>query len=52
MLAPTVSGTPSSGIETLATVGYGEMCPAALYGHAIGAIEIAGALGFTAIVTS
>jgi inward rectifier potassium channel len=38
-------------IETLATVGYGEMYPATLYGHVIAAIEIAGGLGFTAIVT-
>ena len=29
-------------IETLATVGYGEMYPATLYGHIIAAIEIAG----------
>ena len=38
-------------IETLATVGYGEMYPATLYGHAIAATEIIGGLGFTAIVT-
>ncbi|HEY7579162.1 MAG TPA: ion channel [Acetobacteraceae bacterium] len=38
-------------IETLATVGYGEMYPATLYGHVIAAAEIAGGLGFTAIVT-
>src|SRR5215472_12032703 len=38
-------------IETLATVGYGEMYPATLYGHVIAAIEIVGGLGFTAIVT-
>ena len=38
-------------IETLATVGYGEMYPTTLYGHVIAAIEIAGGLGFTAIVT-
>jgi inward rectifier potassium channel len=38
-------------IETLATVGYGEMYPATLYGHAIAAAEIVGGLGFTAIVT-
>src|SRR5689334_6197743 len=29
-------------IETLATVGYGEMYPATLYGHAIAATEIIG----------
>ncbi len=38
-------------IETLATVGYGEMYPATLYGHLVAAIEIVGGLGFTAIVT-
>ena len=38
-------------IETLATVGYGEMYPATLYGHIIAATEIVGGLGFTAIVT-
>ena len=38
-------------IETLATVGYGEMYPATLYRHVIAATEIVGGLGFTAIVT-
>jgi inward rectifier potassium channel len=38
-------------IETLATVGYGEMYPMTFYGHVIAAIEIVGGLGFTAIVT-
>jgi inward rectifier potassium channel len=38
-------------IETLATVGYGEMYPATPYGHVIAATEIVGGLGFTAIVT-
>jgi len=38
-------------IETLATVGYGEMYPTTLYGHVIAATEIVGGLGFTAIVT-
>jgi len=38
-------------IETLATVGYGEMYPATPYGRVIAATEIAGGLGFTAIVT-
>ena len=38
-------------IETLATVGYGEMFPGTLYGRVIAAIEIACGLGFTAIVT-
>jgi inward rectifier potassium channel len=38
-------------IETLATVGYGEMYPATLYGRVIAAIEIVCGFGFTAIVT-
>lgn len=38
-------------VETLATVGYGEMYPTTLYGHVIAATEIVGGLGFTAIVT-
>ncbi len=38
-------------IETLATVGYGEMYPTTLYGHVIAATEIVCGLGFTAIVT-
>jgi inward rectifier potassium channel len=38
-------------VETLATVGYGEMYPKTLYGHVIAAIEIVCGLGFTAIVT-
>ena len=38
-------------IETLATVGYGEMYPANLYGHAIAAGEIVCGLAFTAILT-
>ena len=38
-------------IETLATVGYGEMYPSTLYGHVIAATEIVGGLAFTAIVT-
>ncbi len=38
-------------IETLATVGYGEMYPATLYGHVIAATEIVCGLGFTAILT-
>ena len=38
-------------IETLATVGYGEMYPTTLYGHVIAAAEIVCGLGFTAIVT-
>jgi inward rectifier potassium channel len=38
-------------IETLATVGYGTMAPATLYGHVISAIEIVCGLVFTAIMT-
>jgi inward rectifier potassium channel len=38
-------------IETLATVGYGEMYPATPYGHVIAAIEIVCGLSFTAILT-
>jgi inward rectifier potassium channel len=38
-------------IETLATVGYGEMYPTTLYGHVIASIEIVCGLGFTAILT-
>jgi inward rectifier potassium channel len=38
-------------IETLATVGYGEMYPATLYGRVIAATEIVCGLAFTAILT-
>src|SRR6516162_8729798 len=38
-------------IETVATVGYGEMYPATLYGHVVVAIEIMCGVAFTAIVT-
>ena len=38
-------------IETLATVGYGEMYPATLYGHEVASAEIVCGLGFTAILT-
>jgi len=38
-------------IETLATVGYGEMYPTTLYGHVVAATEIVCGLGFTAILT-
>ena len=38
-------------IETLATVGYGEMYPATLYGHLIASTEIVCGLAFTAILT-
>jgi inward rectifier potassium channel len=36
-------------IETLATVGYGEMAPGSLYGHIVAAIEIFCGMGFVAI---
>ena len=38
-------------IETLATVGYGAMSPATLYGHVISTIEIFCGLAFTALAT-
>jgi len=38
-------------IETLSTVGYGEMYPATLYGHLIVSAEIPCGLAFTAILT-
>ncbi len=38
-------------LETLATVGYGEMYPATLYGHVISSVEITTGLFFTAILT-
>jgi inward rectifier potassium channel len=38
-------------IETLATVGYGVMAPATLYGHIVSAAEIVTGMAFTAIIT-
>jgi inward rectifier potassium channel len=38
-------------IETLATVGYGTMAPATLYGHVVSSAEILCGLVFTAIMT-
>jgi inward rectifier potassium channel len=38
-------------METLATVGYGDMHPATLYGHVVAAVEIVCGLAFTAILT-
>ena len=38
-------------VETLATVGYGEMSPANAYGHTVAAVEIFIALFLTALVT-
>jgi inward rectifier potassium channel len=38
-------------LETLATVGYGTMAPATLYGHIVSAIEIVCGMVFTAIMT-
>jgi inward rectifier potassium channel len=37
--------------ETLATVGYGEMYPASLYGHIVACVEITSGVAFTAILT-
>lgn len=38
-------------METLATVGYGVMAPATLYGHAVASAEILGGVVFTALAT-
>ncbi len=38
-------------IETLATVGYGEMYPATTYAHTVSSIEIVVGMAFTAIMT-
>jgi inward rectifier potassium channel len=38
-------------LETLATVGYGEMAPASLYGHVVASIEILFGMTFMAIFT-
>jgi inward rectifier potassium channel len=38
-------------VETLATVGYGVMAPATLYGHIVSALEIVAGMAFTAIFT-
>ncbi|WP_051335460.1 ion channel [Methylocapsa acidiphila] len=38
-------------VETMATVGYGVMAPATLYGHAVSALEIVCGMVFTAIMT-
>jgi inward rectifier potassium channel len=38
-------------IETLATVGYGVMAPATLYGHIVASAEIITGMAFTAIMT-
>jgi inward rectifier potassium channel len=38
-------------IETLSTIGYGEMYPASLHGHMVASIEIVCGLAFTAILT-
>ena len=38
-------------IETLATVGYGVMAPATVYGHVISATEVIVGMGVTALVT-
>jgi inward rectifier potassium channel len=38
-------------IETMATVGYGEMYPATRYGHLVASVEIMSGIAFTAILT-
>ncbi len=38
-------------METLATVGYGEMYPATFYGHCVATVEILTGVAFTAILT-
>jgi inward rectifier potassium channel len=38
-------------VETLATVGYGEMAPSGLYGHTVAAAEIVLGMAFTAVMT-
>lgn len=38
-------------METLATVGYGEMFPATFYGHVVASVEILTGVAFTAILT-
>ena len=38
-------------LETLATVGYGEMYPGTFYGHVISSLEIVVGMAFTAIMT-
>jgi inward rectifier potassium channel len=38
-------------LETLSTVGYGEMAPATFYGHAVAAAEIVVGMAFTALMT-
>ncbi len=38
-------------LETLSTVGYGEMAPDGIYGHAVAAIEIVFGMAFTAVIT-
>jgi inward rectifier potassium channel len=38
-------------LETLATVGYGEMAPATFYGHSVAGVEIIVGMAFTAIMT-
>lgn len=38
-------------LETLATVGYGELYPGSFYGHCVAALEITTGLAFTAILT-
>ena len=46
-----VIGAMFFSLETLATVGYGEMSPYSTYGHVVAAIEILTGMTFTAIFT-
>lgn len=38
-------------VETLSTVGYGEMAPDGVYGHAVAIVEIGFGMAFTAVMT-
>jgi inward rectifier potassium channel len=49
--AASVSDALFFSIETLATVGYGVMAPATLYGHLVASAEIITGMAFTAIMT-
>lgn len=51
LAAGDVLGAMFFSIETLATVGYGEMAPATDYGHTVAAAEIVTGMAFTAILT-
>jgi inward rectifier potassium channel len=49
--AHSISDTFFFSMETLATVGYGQMYPATRYGHIVSATEIMTGMAFTALVT-